>query len=65
MFKLALIVVAEPLLGTSVLEVLGLIVDPRSGEIRKWGPKSSYMLLKCLTLFRINSLMNFREDIDE
>jgi len=34
----------EPLLGTSVMEVLGLVIDPKSGEIRKWRSKSSYML---------------------
>lgn len=34
----------EPLLGTSVMEVLGLVIDLKSGEIRKWRSKSSYML---------------------
>lgn len=34
----------EPLLGTSVMEVLGLVVDPKSGEIRQRGPRASYML---------------------
>jgi len=41
----AIIDAPEPLLGTSVMEVLGLVVDPKSGEIKQRGPRSSYMLL--------------------
>ncbi|GBC71205.1 hypothetical protein HRbin02_00984 [Candidatus Calditenuaceae archaeon HR02] len=40
----AIIDAPEPLLGTSVMEVLGLVVDPKSGEMKKRGPRASYML---------------------
>ena len=40
----AIIDTPEPLLGTSIMEVLGLVIDPRSGEIKQRGPRASYML---------------------
>jgi len=40
----AIIEAPEPLLGTSVMEVLGLVIDPKSGEIKQRGQRSSYML---------------------
>ena len=51
----AIIEAPEPILGTSVMEVLGLIIDPESGEIKKRRPKSSYMLLN-LTMRRTTLL---------
>ncbi len=41
----AIIDAPEPLLGTSVIEVLGLIIDPKTGEVKQRCRRASYMLL--------------------
>lgn len=40
----AIIDAPEPILGTSVMELLGLVIDPKDGEVRPRGPRASYML---------------------